>query len=239
MQKAKKSLSQNFLKDKNISNKIVNQINIKNRIVLEIGPGYGFMTDSILEKKPKKLFLVEKDYVLSELLAKKYKDNNKIEIICEDVLNHKFENYKDIIVISNLPYNISTKVILLLFRFNRNISDMILMIQKEVAEKFNYNLPKMNKYKFLTKIVSKFNICFDVPAKVFKPKPKVKSSVVKFEFIDQNINYIKALEFSDIIFKNVRKKISNNLKIKKQDKLLNKRVSELNIKELLNIYDFF
>ena len=69
MQKAKKSLSQNFLKDKNISKKIINQINIKNRIVLEIGPGYGFMTDSILEKKPKKLFLVDKDYVLSELLA--------------------------------------------------------------------------------------------------------------------------------------------------------------------------
>ncbi len=239
MQKAKKSLSQNFLKDKNISNKIVKQINIENRIVLEIGPGYGFMTESILEKKPKKLFLVEKDYVLSELLAKKYKDNNKIEIICEDVLEHNFENYKDVIIISNLPYNISTKVILLLFKFNQNISDMILMVQKEVAEKFNYNLPKMNKYKFLTKIVSKFNICFDVSAKVFKPKPKVKSSVVKFEFDDQNINYIKAQKFSDIIFKNVRKKISNNLKTKKQDKLLNKRVSELTIKELLNIYDFF
>ena len=239
MQKAKRSLSQNFLKDKNISNKIVSQINIKNRIVIEIGPGYGFLTDSILEKKPKKLFLIEKDNALSELLEEKYKDNNKTEIICEDILEHNFENYKNIIIISNLPYNISTKIILLLFQFNKNISDMVLMIQKEVAEKFNYNLPKMNKYKFLTKIVSKFNICFDVSAKVFKPKPKVRSAVVKFEFNNQYVNYIKAQEFSDIIFKNVRKKISNNLKTKKQDKLLNKRVGELTINELLSIYDFF
>ena len=61
MIKAKKSLSQNFLFDKNISNKIVNQSNIKNKIVLEIGPGYGFLTDTILDNSPKKLYLVEKD----------------------------------------------------------------------------------------------------------------------------------------------------------------------------------
>ena len=61
MIKAKKSLSQNFLFDKNISNKIVNQSNIENKIVLEIGPGYGFLTDTILDNSPKKLYLVEKD----------------------------------------------------------------------------------------------------------------------------------------------------------------------------------
>ena len=58
MANPKKSLSQNFLKDKNISNKIINQTNIKNKIILEIGPGYGFLTDNILEKNPRKIFLI-------------------------------------------------------------------------------------------------------------------------------------------------------------------------------------
>ena len=70
-------------------------------------------------------------------------------------LNYNLNKFKNLIIISNLPYNISTKIILYLFNFNKNISEMIFMIQKEVAEKFDYNLPKMNKYKFLTKIVSK------------------------------------------------------------------------------------
>lgn len=116
---------------------------------------------------------------------------------------------------------------------------MILMIQKEVAEKFDYNLPKMNKYKFLTKLVSSYFRCFVVSNKVFIPKPKIKSAVVKFNFLNQNINLKKAIIFSNLIFKNVRKKISNNIKIKQKNKLLDKRVKEINIDELLYIYNFF
>ena len=70
MLKAKKSLSQNFLKDKNISKKITNLARLKNNIVLEIGPGYGFMTDNILVNKPKKLYIVEKDKNLITFLKK-------------------------------------------------------------------------------------------------------------------------------------------------------------------------
>ena len=64
MIKAKKSLSQNFLIDKNISKKILNQIEIKNKNILEIGPGFGFMTDDIIDLNPKKIYLIEKDYSL-------------------------------------------------------------------------------------------------------------------------------------------------------------------------------
>ena len=112
MASPKKSLSQNFLKDKNIANKIVNLTNIKNRLILEIGPGYGFLTDNILEKKPKKILLIEKDWKLKEKLYEKYK-KNKIEIIGEDVLRTNFNNFKNLIIISNLPYNISSKIIVL------------------------------------------------------------------------------------------------------------------------------
>ena len=240
MRKAKKSLSQNFLIDKNIRNKIVNLTDIKNKIVLEIGPGYGFLTDNILIKKPKELFLIEKDRKLSIILKKKYKDKKNVIILEEDILKYNFDNFKKLIIISNLPYNISTKIILYLFKFNKNISEMILMIQKEVAEKFDYNLPNMNKYKFLTKISTLYTRCFNVSSKCFIPQPKVKSTVVKFKFLNSNYDNHKSEKFVNQIFKNVRKKIYKNIKLNKTSELLyNKRVNELKIDELLDIYNSF
>ena len=239
MLKAKKSLSQNFLNDKNISNKIVRQTILKNKIVIEIGPGYGFMTDSILKMNPKKIILIEKDYSLVKFLKNKYRNNKNIVIIESDILKYNFENYKNLIILSNLPYNISTKVILYLFTFNKNILEMVFMIQKEVAEKFDYNIISMNKYKFLTKIMTSYLRYFEVSPKVFVPQPKVQSSVVKFEFKKENIDMDRVNIFSQLIFKNVRKKIYKNLKIEKsENRILNKRVSELTIDELLWIYNF-
>ena len=239
MEAPKKSLSQNFLKDKNISNKILNETNIRNNFILEIGPGYGFLTDSILKKSPKKLFLIEKDYNLKENLHKKYKNNKKISIIGDDILKANLRDFENLIIISNLPYNISSKIILHLFNFRENINEMIFMIQKEMSLKFDYKLPIMNKYKFLTKIVSSYTRCFDVSPKVFFPQPKINSSVVKFKFNKQIVDLNKANYFSKLIFKNVRKKINNNIKMKFKNKLFEKRVSQLKIDELLTIYNFF
>ena len=240
MIRSKKSLSQNFLIDKNISEKIVSQTIIKNKIILEIGPGYGFMTDTILKKKPKKIYLIEKDHELTLRLKEKYKKNKKIIIIENDILKYNLKNFNKLIIISNLPYNICTKIILYLFNYNSNISEMIFMIQKEVAEKFDYNLSKMNKYKFLTKLVSKYERCFDISPMVFIPKPKVRSTVVKFQFSKKKVDLEMAYQFSNKIFKNVRKKINNNLKFNNNnDEILNKRVSEISINELLIIYNLF
>ena len=239
MVKAKKSLSQNFLIDKNISKKITNLTNIENKIILEIGPGYGFLTDNILEKNPKKIFLIEKDFILKDLLDRKYKNNKKVIIFCKDILQFSLNEFKNLIIISNLPYNISSEIILYLFKFHHNIDEMILMIQKEQSIKYDYNLPKMNKYKFITKIVTQFTRCFDVSSKVFIPRPKVTSSVVKFVMNKNNIDFDKLNKFSNLIFKNVRKKISNNIKYKLNNELMNKRVNELTINELLIIYNFF
>ena len=240
MIKPKKSLGQNFLIDKNICKKIISLSNITNKNIIEIGPGLGFMTDFILEKNPKNLILIEKDEELKKLLLIKYKKNKKVTLLGGDILNLDLSNYKDLIIFSNLPYNLSTKIILYLFKFNKNINEMIFMIQKEVAIKFDYNLINMNKYKFITKIVSEYSKCFDVSPKVFFPKPKIMSTVVKFKLNNKNYDLKKVKNFSDLIFKNVRKKIINNLNIKINNKnLLNKRVNQLSIKELLNIYNFF
>ena len=83
------------------------------------------------------------------------------------------------IFISNLPYNISSKLILKLLKFNKNIDELVLMIQKEVANKFDYRQKKMNKYKFLMKLFSDYTICFNVKPNAFFPQPKVQSSVIK------------------------------------------------------------
>ena len=240
MEKAKKSLSQNFLKDNNIVKKIINQAKVKDLVVLEIGPGYGIMTDHILKKKPKKIILIEKDSKIVKFLINKYKNNKTISIIEGDILKYDLSNYKKLVIISNLPYNISTKIIIYLFKFRRNILEIICMMQKEVALKFDYKLPKMNKYKFITRIVSSYNKCFDVSPNVFIPKPKVNSTVVKFVFNQKNkVDLIKANNFCKLIFKNVRKKINNNINLKKKSELLNKRVDELSVNEILKIYNLF
>ena len=239
MLRSKKSLSQNFLTDKNICNKIIKQTNINGKTILEIGPGYGFMTDHILLKNPKEIHLIEKDTLLVKYLRKKYQDNKKVFINEDDILDVNLSKFKNLIIISNLPYNISTKIILYLFNYNKNIYELIIMIQKEVALKFDYNLPNMNKYKFLTYIVSIYSRLFDVSSKVFVPKPKVKSTVVKFRFNKKDFDKEKAIKFSNLIFKNIRKKINNNINIKNSSPLLEKRVNQLTIEELFDIYNFF
>ena len=88
----KKSLGQNFLIDKNIKKKIVNLVDIKNKNVIEIGPGRGALTEEIILKKPKSIFLIEKDYDLANNLKKKYLNNKSIKIYNEDILEFDIEN---------------------------------------------------------------------------------------------------------------------------------------------------
>ena len=106
---------------------------------MEIGPGYGFLTDRIIQNKPNKIYLIEKDYELSNFLKEKYINYENIIIVNEDILNYNFSTTNNLIIISNLPYNVSTKIILYLLKHKDNIDEMIFMLQKEVAIKFNYN----------------------------------------------------------------------------------------------------
>ena len=138
MIKAKKSLGQNFLIDKNILEKIVNCTDISKKTILEIGPGTGNLTSYILKKNPKKLFVIEKDNILAKDLEKKF--NNQISIINDDVLKidetHLFK--EEVVVFGNLPYNISTEI---LSKWIVNLKEtfwfesLILMFQKEVADR--------------------------------------------------------------------------------------------------------
>ena len=244
----KKSLGQNFLIDKNICNKIVNLTNISNKEVLEIGPGKGILTDTILLKKPKKLTIIEKDKKLYEFLKKKYQKINNINIINCDVLKFNFsKNNNKEFIISNLPYNISIKIIFDLLKIRNRFYELIFMIQKEVANKMDYKKNnKKNRLNFFIESVSNFNIEFNLTNNVFYPKPKVESSVVRIiPKNDIKFDYNLLENFSKEIFKHKRKKISNNLnlnnkKIKYISKIsLDKRAEDLTNNELLKIFKYY
>ena len=155
MIKAKKSLGQNFLIDKNIIKKITDIIDIENKWVLEVGPGTGALTSSILKKKPKKIFVIEKDNDLVLILNNEFK--NKITIINDDILKINENSICDekLIVFGNLPYNISTEI---LCKWILNInhekiwfSNLILMFQKEVANRIisEYNTANYGRLSIL------------------------------------------------------------------------------------------
>ena len=185
MIKAKKSLGQNFLIDKNILEKITNITEIENKTVLEIGPGTGNLTSHILKKKPKKMFVIEKDNKLSIDLKNKF--NNQLIIINDDVLKVDENNlFKDkFIVFGNLPYNISTEI---LSKWIINLKDnfwfecLVLMFQKEVADRIIAEFDTSN-YGRLSIICNwKLNIkkICDIKPEAFFPKPKIDSSLLLF-----------------------------------------------------------
>ena len=214
MIKAKKSLGQNFLIDKNILEKIINITDIKNKIILEIGPGTGNLTSYILKKKPKKIFVIEKDNKLATNL--KIKFDKKLTIINEDVLKIDESNlFKDkVTVFGNLPYNISTEI---LCKWIINLKDnfwfecLILMFQKEVANRIIAEFNTSN-YGRLSVICNwKLNIkkICDIRPQAFSPRPKVDSTLL---FFYPKKNFVKIhdpnnLEKITIIFFNQRRKM--------------------------------
>jgi 16S rRNA (adenine1518-N6/adenine1519-N6)-dimethyltransferase len=179
----KKSLGQNFLKDKNIAKKIASQISEETDLIIEIGPGEGALTSEIVSEYPgKKLILIEKDNRLIEMLQKKYG-----EVINADVLEVDFseltKDAENVTIISNLPYNIATPLIMKLLSLKLpSIKEMIFMIQKEVAERFTA-VPRTKAYGEVTMLSDYYaetkKMLFNVSPNAFVPKPKVESSVIK------------------------------------------------------------
>ena len=115
----KKSLGQNLLIDKNILNKISELSSINGKVVFEVGPGTGNLTEIILKKNPKKLFLVEKDKRFCQILSKKLDLEKNFIIYNEDILKFNFDkNINPDLVFGNLPYNISTQILAKFIKFN-------------------------------------------------------------------------------------------------------------------------
>ena len=219
--KAKKSLGQNFLIDKNIIKSIVNVGDVKkNNVILEVGPGTGNLTEYILKKKPKKIFVIEKDSNLVNLLNGKFSD--KINILNKDVLKFDLNNIskEKIIIFGNLPYNISTKILTQWITTPEKFKcykKLILMFQKEVADRI---LAKTNSRNYgRLSIISNWRLNikkeFNISPQCFFPKPKVDSTLLSF-VPKKEFYYIKNPEnlekITRIFFNQRRKMIKNPLK---------------------------
>ena len=185
MIRAKKSLGQNFLIDKNIIDKITSTVSIEGNEVLEVGPGTGNLTKEILKNNPSKMYLVEKDTFLAENLKEII--DGRVKIFNEDVL--KFDesllSKNKVIVFGNLPYNISTEILSTWITRLKNdywFSDLILMFQKEVADRIvaKFNTSAYGRLAILANWRLNVNKICDISPESFSPRPKIQSSLVHF-----------------------------------------------------------
>ena len=185
MIRAKKSLGQNFLIDREVLEKITNVVQIKDKTILEVGPGTGNLTSFILKKNPKKMFVIEKDDDLAINLSEIFKD--QLTIINDDILqvdeNLIFKN--KVTVFGNLPYNISTEILSKWITQTKAefwFNNLILMFQKEVADRIiaKFNTSDYGRLSILSNWKLNVEKICDIKPESFSPRPKIDSSLLFF-----------------------------------------------------------
>ena len=212
--KAKKSLGQNFLIDRNVLEEIVNSVEVSNKEILEIGPGTGNLTTYILKKNPRKIHVIEKDDELIVLLRERF--NNEINIINDDVLKVAEDKISDkkLTVFGNLPYNISTEILskwIINLKENFWFDNLVLMFQKEVADRIiaECNTSKYGRLSILSNWKLNIKKIVDIKPESFSPRPKIDSSLLlltpKKKFF--KVKDPKNLEMITRIFFNQRRKM--------------------------------
>ena len=221
--KAKKSLWQNFLINDEILKKISEVLEIENKNIIEVGPWYWALTERILEKRPKNLTLVELDREMIEILYKRkengdFQNIDKLFIKNIDVLKF-FPDFEEYFVIANIPYYITSPILRhFLFDVENKPEKMLILMQKDVWDKIILwqDYTKKQKSSVLSLFVAKKAIAKEVIfvwKQNFSPSPKIESSVLLFERID-DFDYLEDeifLEFIKKAFVEPRKKLINNL----------------------------
>lgn len=228
----KKQFGQNFLLDENVLNNIVKSSGIdSNTFVVEIGPGLGFLTE-YLSKNANNVLCYEIDTEMVNVI--KSKNFHNVDIIEGDFLkaniDEDFKKYSkdlDIVVVANLPYYITTPILLKILEETKMVSKMVVMMQKEVALRL-CGRPSTKDYNALSVLIQYFTnpkLLFNVKPSSFYPEPGVDSSVIEIAYkenIDNKaINLDYFLKFNRNIFSQRRKTLMNNLqKAYKYDKQL-------------------
>jgi 16S rRNA (adenine1518-N6/adenine1519-N6)-dimethyltransferase len=256
--KAKKSLGQNFLKSNDAIRKIVEAGKIsEDDLILEIGPGKGALTEKLL-LKAKRIIVVEKDILLCTMLKEKFSEEiseNRLILYEEDILefdiekNFRQNKYK---IIANIPYNITGAILKKFLTAKNQPTDMVLMLQHEVAKRILAKDKKESILSISVKAYGEPRMVLKVPARYFSPSPKVDSAVINIANISRNkffldkttetvINEEKFWKIVHLGFAHKRKKLSSNLKNDFLDEkellidLENKRAEELPLEEWLKL----
>jgi len=238
--RAKKSLGQNFLIDREVLEKITNVVQIKDKTILEVGPGTGNLTSFILKKNPKKMFVIEKDDDLAINLNETFKD--QLTIINDDILqvdeNLIFKN--KVTVFGNLPYNISTEILSKWITQTKDefwFNNLILMFQKEVADRIiaKFNTSDYGRLSILSNWKLNVEKICDIKPESFSPRPKIDSSLLFFSPKKKffKIKNPKNLEKVTRIFFNHRRKMLKkpfNQLFNGDQRVLNKLKIDLNLR---------
>lgn len=243
--KPSKKLGQNFLVDRGVLRKIIQTAELFPKdTVLEIGPGLGILTIE-LAKRAKEVIAVEKDKKMCEILKDvlNVRDVRNVRIVNNDILNTKYElsntKYK---LVANLPYYITSPVIRRFLEIKNPPKLMILMVQKEVAQRIVAKPPRMSLLSVAVQFYSDAEIVSCVSKKSFYPQPKVDSAIIKI--IPQPIPKINTEKFFKLVkkgFSSKRKMLKNNLRInssilENSGLNLKARAENLSIKDWLKLF---
>ena len=255
---ADKSLGQNFLVSDEVVEGIVESANInKEDIIIEIGPGLGVLTNLLLEKSDD-VIAVELDNRMVEIISDRFKEKTNLTVIHEDILkvdlkellnNRKKSENSKVKVVANLPYYISTPIIMKLLEQNQIIDEIIVMVQKEVGQRLTAKTGTRvaGAITYAVEFYSDATAIINVPKESFVPSPKVESVVIKLKIKSKTQNVNKEMLFKVIktAFSQRRKTLSNALvnggivEKNKLEEVLEKAGLEKNVRgENLNLEDF-
>ena len=240
----KKMFGQNFIIDENVISNIIEKSQIdKDTLVIEIGPGAGSLTYA-LSRYAKNVLCYEIDTTLKGLLSENLEGSSNVEIIFQDFLKSnviddiKKYNYKKLYVVANLPYYITTPIIMKFIEDEVPVDKLVVMVQKEVGDRFKAK-PNTKEYNSLSVYLNYYfdvKKLLDVSKNVFIPKPNVDSIVVEFSKKEHDFKLNDKPLFFKLVrdsFTQKRKTLRNNLKgynLDKIEKVLNKYNFDLNVR---------
>ena len=247
--RARKRFGQNFLKDQNIIDRIIQTVNpLDDQHLVEIGPGHGALTKQ-LATSCAHLDCIELDRDLAAHLERTFKESNKVTIIQQDILKFDLSELtqkpKSLRIVGNLPFNISTPVLFYLLKNHELIKDMTFMLQLEVVQRMTAQPGQKNygRLGIMLQYFCELEHVFNVPSAAFFPKPKVSSAIVRltphrqFPVTARNVECLQTVVRT--AFNQRRKTLKNSLKAIVSEEVLKQLPLDISLRpENLSLADY-
>jgi len=235
----KPRLGQNFLTDHSAARRIVDALgDVSNRTVIEIGPGRGMLTD-LLVKRARKVIGIELDHILAAQMRMRYATLNNVEVLESDFVTVEWQSMvgrrpgplhdlrptqpETVDIVGNLPYYVTSDIVLRILREHENIGQAVIMVQREVADRITAE-PGSRDYGLLSataQLYARVEKLFTLPPGAFNPPPQVHSSVIRLTIAPRaselEVNPEEFEEFLKLAFSQKRKTLANNLKQRYRD----------------------